>query len=110
MQKILPSNSRLAASPKAPEAKKGTILVRCTNHPKLAYELLVKFIDGKAIIGGKRSVKIDFSAKGTGASTSDLSGEIERINGITWGCLHCENDWIISCGLCRAWSCEWVSE
>ena len=106
MKKTLSNSSRLAVSPNAPVAKKGTCLVRCTNHPKLAYEYLIKFIDGKAIIGGKRAVKIDFSANGSGTPISDISGEVELINGMTWACVHCDNGTIVKCGSCDCWSCE----
>ncbi len=88
-------------------AKKGVCLVRCSNVPSKAFELLIRFVGDRAIIGAKRVVNVNFNAPVDQTNGDTLSGKVEVINGVNFDCPHCINDGIISmCVSCKQWHCD----
>ena len=98
-------NAKNSGASIPPNAKKGSCLVRCSSYPSKGYEFLIRFANDKAIIGAKRIVQVNFNAGQVRGNDTELAGKFERINGVTWDCLHCKNVTITKCG-CGQWSCS----
>lgn len=79
---------------------KGICTVYCSTRHNKRYELLVKFQNDRAVIGAKRIALDNPVGETNGTKPTSLGGIYELTNGVTWDCMHCQNNkvFICSCG------------
>lgn len=103
--KKLPAIMGKPCPPSRSNERKGVWHVQCSTLPPRAYEMLVKFDQGRARVGAKRVAK-PATSDGSPSPAPLLQGRVELVNGMTWGCLHCNNNAVLRCGSCGTWMCE----